>query len=41
MPFMSFNFLLLWLVGLLSIGVLGGSIYIIYEWYIGQLVGIS
>ena len=41
MPFMPFNFLFLWLVGLLSIGVLGGGIYIIYEWYIGELVGIS
>src|SRR6478672_3558748 len=41
MPFMPFNFLFLWLVGLLSVGVLGGDIYIIYEWYIGALVGIS
>ena len=41
MPFMPFNFLFLWLVGLLSIGVLGGGIYIIYEYYIGALVEIS
>ena len=41
MPFMPFNFLFLWLVGLLSIGVLGGGIYIVYEYYIGALVGIS
>ncbi|MEG4348503.1 alpha/beta hydrolase [Microcoleus sp. LAD1_D5] len=41
MPFMPFNFLFLWLVGLLSIGVLGGGIYILYEYYIGELVGIS
>ena len=38
---MPFNFLFLWLVGLLSIGVLGGGIYIVYEYYIGALVGIS
>ncbi|MBW4576151.1 MAG: alpha/beta hydrolase [Aphanothece sp. CMT-3BRIN-NPC111] len=38
---MPFNFLLLWLVGLLSIGILGGGIYILYEWYQGELVGIS
>ena len=41
MPFMPFHFLFLWLVGLLSIGVLGGGIYIVYEYYIGELVGIS
>lgn len=41
MVFMPFNFLLVWLVGLLSIGVLGGGIYILYEWYIGELVGTS
>lgn len=36
---MPFNFLLVWLVGLLSIGVLGGGIYILYEWYERELVG--
>lgn len=39
MVFMPFNFLLIWLVGLLSISILGGGIYILYEWYIGELEG--
>ena len=33
MLFMPLNLLFVWLVGLLSIGVLGGGLYIIYEWY--------
>ncbi len=41
MVFMPLNFLILWVVGLLSIGILGGGIYIFYEWYEGELVGIS
>lgn len=41
MPFMPLNFFIIWLVGLLSIGVLGGGIYIVYEWYEGELVGMS
>lgn len=41
MVFMPLNFLLLWLVGLLSLGILGGGIYIFYEWYEGELLGIS
>lgn len=41
MVFMPFNFLFIWLVGLLSIGILGGGIYILYEWYIGELEGMS
>jgi pimeloyl-ACP methyl ester carboxylesterase len=41
MVFMPFSFLLIWLVGLLSISILGGGIYILYEWYIGELVGMS
>lgn len=41
MLFMPLNFLLSWLVGLLSIEVLGGGLYIIYEWYEGELVGLS
>ena len=41
MLFMPFNFLIIWLVGLLTIGVLGGGIYILYEWYERELVGIS
>jgi pimeloyl-ACP methyl ester carboxylesterase len=39
MPFMPLHFLIIWLMGLLSIGVLGGGIYILYEWYEGELVG--
>jgi pimeloyl-ACP methyl ester carboxylesterase len=41
MVFMPHNFLLVWLVQLLSIGVLGGGIYILYEWYERELVGMS
>lgn len=41
MQFMPLNFLIIWLVGLLSVGILGGGIYIIYEWYVGELVGMS
>lgn len=41
MLFMPFNFLIVWLVGLLSIAVLGGGIYILYEWYERELIGIS
>lgn len=39
MLFMPLNFLLMWLVGLLSLGLLGSGFYILYEWYIGELVG--
>lgn len=41
MQFMPLNFPIVWLVGLLSVGILGGGIYIIYEWYEGELVGMS
>lgn len=41
MIFMPPSFLLLWLFQLLSIGVLGGGIYILYEWYERELVGES
>ncbi|NMG11916.1 alpha/beta hydrolase [Brasilonema sp. UFV-L1] len=41
MLFMPHNFLLVWLVQLLSVGVLGGGIYILYEWYEQELVGMS
>ena len=40
MLFMPLNFLITWLVGLLSIGLLGGGLYILYEWYEGELVGL-
>ncbi|WP_292748189.1 alpha/beta hydrolase [Nostoc sp. NMS4] len=36
---MPHNFLLIWLVQLLSIAVIGGGSYILYEWYEGELVG--
>ncbi|MEH2459862.1 alpha/beta fold hydrolase [Nostoc sp.] len=38
---MPHNFLLVWLFQLLSVGVLGGGIYILYEWYERELVGTS
>ncbi|MBD2043499.1 alpha/beta fold hydrolase [Microcoleus sp. FACHB-672] len=41
MLFMPLNIPLIWLVGLLSTGILGGGIYILYEWYEGELVGMS
>lgn len=41
MIFMPHNFLLVWLVQLLSIGVLGGGSYILYEWYAQELVETS
>jgi len=41
MVFMPLNFLIMWLIGLLSIGLLGGGIYIVYEWYERELVGLS
>ncbi len=40
MLFMPLNLLFVWLVGLLSIGLLGGGLYNIYEWYEREL-GIS
>lgn len=41
MIFMPLNIPLIWLVGLLSTGILGGGIYILYEWYEGELEGMS
>src|SRR5689334_4196318 len=41
MIFMPHNFLLVWLVQLLSISILGAGIYILYEWYQRELVGTS
>ncbi|MHC5855206.1 alpha/beta fold hydrolase [Nostoc sp.] len=38
---MPHNFLLIWLVQLLSIAVIGGGGYILYEWYERELVGTS
>ncbi|MBD1808191.1 alpha/beta hydrolase [Microcoleus sp. FACHB-SPT15] len=39
MQFMPLNFLMMWLMGLLSLSILSGGIYILYEWYEGELVG--
>jgi pimeloyl-ACP methyl ester carboxylesterase len=39
MLFLPLNALIMWLNGLLSIGILGGGLYIVYEWYQGELVG--
>ena len=47
MPFVPLSLLFVWLVGLLSIAILGGGLYILYEWYElyefyeQELVGIS
>lgn len=41
MVFMPHNFLLISLLQLLSTAVLGGGIYILYEWYERELVGMS
>jgi pimeloyl-ACP methyl ester carboxylesterase len=38
MVFTPLNFLLQWLAGLLSIALLGGGIYIVHEWYEGDLI---
>lgn len=32
-------FLLGWLAGLLSLGLLGGGFYILWAWYVGELIG--
>lgn len=36
--FMPFDFLLRWLTGLLSLVLLGGGIYVLHEWYEGELI---
>ena len=40
MVFMPLDFLLRWLTGLLSIALLGGGIYILHEWYEGELAAL-
>ena len=40
MVFMPLDFLLRWLTGLLSIALLGGGIYILHEWYEGELLAL-
>lgn len=39
MVFMPLNFFIIWLAGLVSFAILGGGIYILYEWYESELVG--
>jgi pimeloyl-ACP methyl ester carboxylesterase len=39
MIFMPHSLLFIWLVQLLSVGVLGSGSYILYRWYEGELVG--
>ena len=41
MIFMPHHFLFVWLVQLLSVGILGWGGYILYHWYDGELVGTS
>jgi len=39
MFFAPFPLLFTWLVGLLSLVVLGGGVYLLWAWYVGVLVG--
>jgi pimeloyl-ACP methyl ester carboxylesterase len=39
MPFMPFVLPITWIVGLLSIALLGGGVYLIWLWYVGAVVG--
>jgi pimeloyl-ACP methyl ester carboxylesterase len=39
MFFAPFPLLFTWLVGLLSMAVLGGGLYLVWTWYVGALVG--
>ena len=41
MPTMPFGLLLLWLLGLLSLAILGGGLYLLWAWYVGLVVGTS
>src|SRR5438270_12200955 len=38
MPYMPF-LLPVWILGLLSIALLGGGVYLIWAWYVGVVVG--
>jgi hypothetical protein len=35
---MPLTFVFMWLIGLLSIGMIAGGIYIVWAWYVGALV---
>jgi pimeloyl-ACP methyl ester carboxylesterase len=39
MPTMPFGLLLLWLLGLLSLAMVGGGLYLLWAWYVGVVVG--
>jgi pimeloyl-ACP methyl ester carboxylesterase len=41
MFFAPFPLLLTWLVGLLSLALFGGGLYLLWAWYVGLLVGMS
>ena len=41
MILMPHSFLFTWLAQLLSVGILGGGSYILYQWYEGELLGTS
>lgn len=41
MFFAPFPLMFTWLVGLLSLALLGGGVYILFAWYVGWLVGTS
>src|ERR671928_2151957 len=39
MFFAPFPLLFTWLVGLLSLALLGGGVYLLWAWYVGVMVG--
>src|SRR4051794_22561959 len=39
MATMPFGLLFLWLLGLLSLAILGGGLYLLWAWYVGLVVG--
>lgn len=39
MPYVPFLIPITWLVGLLSLALLGGGVYLLWAWYVGALVG--
>ena len=39
MPTMPFGLPFLWLLGLLSLAILGGGLYLLWAWYVGVVVG--
>ena len=41
MFFGPFTILLTWLVGLLTLAVLGGGVYLLWAWYVGAVVGMG